>query len=144
MRLRVFDHLRAVLDGPEQAICVVQRIGVGFGDVRCGAKCFDRVEGRGLANGRIPAAVNHLLDLGEELDFANPAAATLQVVAGTEPRPLREMIADAGGNLADLFDHSEVERAAPHERLNRLQEMLTERLVAGAHARANEGCSFPG
>ena len=81
--------------------------------------------------------MDHLLDLGEELDLADPAAAALQVVAGTEPRPLREMVADAGGNLADFLDHSEVERTAPDERLDRLQEMLAE--GAGRRRRRGRG-----
>ena len=78
----------------------------------------------GARTRRIAAAVDHLLDLGEELDLADSAAAALQVVAGPKPRTLREMVADPGGNLPDLLDHPEVERAAPDERLDRLEEML--------------------
>ena len=68
--------------------------------------------------------MDHLLDLGEELDLADSAPTALQVVPRPKPRALREMVADPGGNLPDLLDHPEVERAAPDERLDRLEEML--------------------
>ena len=87
--------------------------------------------------------MDHLLDLGEELDLADAASPALQVVARPEPRALREMVADAGGNFPNFLDHAEVERAAPDERLDRLEEMLAERPVAGADAGADEGRPLP-
>ena len=80
---------------------------------------LERVERRRRAHRRIAAAVDHLLDLDEELDLANAAAAALEVVARADLRALREMVADPRRNLPDLVDHAEIERAAPHERLDR-------------------------
>src|SRR5947209_14293046 len=87
--------------------------------------------------------MNHLLDLDEELDLANPAAAPLEVVTGADMRPLREMVPNPGGNLPHLVDHAEVERASPHERLDRVEEALAKRNVAGRGASADEGGAFP-
>src|SRR4029079_4484607 len=89
------------------------------------------------------AAVNHLLDLGEKLDFANAAAPTLQIEAGPKLSALGIMIADAGGNLAHFLDDAEVERAAPDERLDRLQKMLASRSIARASASADERGPLP-
>src|SRR4029079_3464309 len=95
------------------------------------------------AHGRIAATVNHLLDLGEEFHLADAAPAALQGVYRAEPSTLREMVADSGGDFPNFLDHPEVERAAPDERLDRLEEMLTESAVAGADAGADEGRSLP-
>ncbi len=103
----------------------------------------DRVERRRRAHRRIAAAVDHLLDLDEEFDFANPAAPALEIEARTEARPLREMVADPGGNLPHLVDHAEIERAAPDEGLDRAEEALAERDVAGAGLGADEGGALP-
>ena len=133
MGLRVVDHLHAMLDRPQQAC----RLRQGCRDPRpvdpAGARSAASASSvAGGAHGRIAAAVDHLLDLGEELDLADAAAPALQVEARAEPRALREMVADARGDLADFLDHPEIERAAPDERLDRLEEMLAERAVAGA------------
>ena len=66
--------------------------------------------------------MDHLLDLDEELDLANPAAAALEIEARADARALRKMVADPRGDLPDLLDHAEIERAPPHERLDRVEE----------------------
>ena len=87
--------------------------------------------------------MDHLLDLDEELDLADAAAAALEVIARADAAPLREMVADARGNLPNLVDHSEIERAPPDERLDRVEEALPKRSVAGSRARADEGGPLP-
>src|ERR1044072_7918626 len=80
--LCVFYHLRAMLDGPERAIGlgkITRRFVIqSFG----GIQCFDCVEGGRQSNAGVAAAVDHLLDLDEELDLPDAAAAPLKVEAG--------------------------------------------------------------
>ena len=76
--------------------------------------------------------MDHLLDLDEELDLADAAAPALEVVARADLRALREMIADPRGDLPHFLDHAEIERAPPDERLDRVEEPLPKRDVAGA------------
>ena len=87
--------------------------------------------------------MDHLLDLDEEFDLANSAASALEVEAGADARSLREMIADPGRDLANFLDHSEVERTAPHERLNRIKKSLAKRDVARCRTGTDESGSFP-
>src|SRR6478609_8087243 len=87
--------------------------------------------------------MDHLLYLHEKLDLTNPPTATLQIVAGTNGRSLREMVADASGDLPHFFDDSEVERTSPHEWLDRVQKPLTQREVPGRGARTDEGGALP-
>jgi len=87
--------------------------------------------------------VDHLLNLDEEFDFADAAAPPLEVESRAEARALCEMVADSRRDLAHLVDHAEVERAPPHERLDRAEEALAERDVAGAGFGADEGGALP-
>ena len=87
--------------------------------------------------------MDHLLDLDEKLDLANAAAATLQIKTGGDLRVLREMIADARRNLPNFVDHSEIERAPPDERLDRIEKALAKRDIAGRGARADECRALP-
>ncbi len=56
---------------------------------------------------------------------------------------LREMVADSRRDLPHFLDHAEIERAPPHERLDRVEEALAERDVAGRGAGADEGRALP-
>ena len=87
--------------------------------------------------------MDQLVALGEELDFANPAAAALEIEAGAEALALRIMIADQPGDRLGLADRAEIERAAPDERMDRLEEIAAERAIAGGLAGANEGGALP-
>ena len=53
------------------------------------------------------------------------------------------MVTDPGRDLAHLLDHSKIERAAPHEGLDRVEELPAERKVAGRGASTDEGGAFP-
>ena len=122
--LCVVNHLHAMLDRAQQAVRLCKfprllRVEAVRGDQR-----RDGVQCRGSADAGIAPAVDHLLDLHEELDLADPPAPALQVVAGTDVRTLGEMIADTRRNLANLLDDSEIERAAPDERLDRIEKGL--------------------
>ena len=101
-----------------------------------GDQCFERLERRGRPYRRVTAAVDQLLDLDEELRLADAAAAALEVEAGAERLALRIMIADAQADVADFLDGAEIERAAPDEGADLVEESLAQRDVAAARPRA--------
>ena len=72
-----------------------------------------------------------------------PPRPRFKIVAGADLRILREMVADPRGDLPHFLDHPEIERAAPHERLDRVEEALAERDVAGRGAGADERRALP-
>ena len=75
--------------------------------------------------------------------FRESAAAALEIEAGAEALPLRIMIADQPGDRLGLADRAEIERAAPDEGMDRLEEIAAERAIAGGLAGANEGGPLP-
>src|SRR4051794_1894685 len=82
VRLSVFDHLHAMLDSPQQPIGVFKFArGVRVKPVRRDQRP-NGIQRRRRADGGVTATVDHLLDLDEELDLANSAAATLQIKTG--------------------------------------------------------------
>ncbi len=123
MRLRVRNHLDAMLDSTQQPICLGESRRVRLRQSFRRRQRRKRVQCRRDAQSGIAAAVDHLLDLGEEFDFANASAPALEVIAGTEPRPLGEMVPNPRRNLPDFLDDAEIKRTAPHERFDRLKEM---------------------
>ena len=94
VRLRVLDHLGAMLDRSKDAICFGKCRRVLDFDLPAHLKSFQGVKRRRGTDRGVATAVHHLLDLGEELDFANSAPAPLEIVSGSQARTLREMIAD--------------------------------------------------
>jgi hypothetical protein len=66
--------------------------------------------------------MDQLVRLGKEFHLANAAAPALQVIAGADRLPAGVVIADAGGQAADLGDRAEIEAAAPDERADRVEE----------------------
>ena len=95
MGLAVVDHLQPVLDRAQRAIGVADASrDLGVEPPRRGQR-GERVERRRRAQRRLAAAVDQLLDLGEEFDLADAAAAALEVEAGAERLALRIMVADA-------------------------------------------------
>src|SRR5690348_14996781 len=143
MRLRILDHLHAMLDGPQQAICLGELVRHCAVETVGSDQRFYRVQRRGSPHRGIAAAVDHLLNLYIEFRFTDSAAAALQVESRTDRRPLSEMIANPRGDLTNFFDDSEVQRAAPNERRNRMEEALAERDIAGGRSGADEGGALP-
>ena len=88
--------------------------------------------------------MDELVDLDEELDLADAAAAALEVEARAERLALRIMVADPAADRADLADRAEIERAPPDERVDRLEEIAAERRIAGDLPGADEGRALPG
>jgi hypothetical protein len=123
VRLGIINHLHAMLDGSQEPVRIGQSSSLRGIKAAGGCKRGQRVKRCRRPYRRVAAAVDHLLDLGEELNFANPAPAALEIEARRKVRSLREMIANAGADLADFLNHSEVERPAPHEWPERRQKM---------------------
>src|SRR6201999_1672455 len=89
-------------------------------------------------------AMDELVDLGEEFDLANAAAAALEVEAGADFLPFRKMIADPPGDRLDLADRAEIGGPAPDERMNGVEEIAAKRGVAGGESGADERRPLPG
>ena len=116
------DHLGAVLDRAQQPVSAGEIVGECAIQPICSDECGDCVERRRRTHRRIAAAVNHLLDLNEELDLADSAAPALEVEPRSDVRALREMVANSGRYLTHLFNYSEIERAAPNKRVDSIEE----------------------
>jgi hypothetical protein len=144
MSLAVVDHLDAMLDRAQQPIGARERIGGFRIDPPSRSKGRQRLQRGAPPQFELAAAMDELMRLCEELDLADAAAAALQVVAGTERLPFVKMVADLGRQRVDFRDRAEIERAAPDERVDRLQEMAAHLSIAGGAARADEGCPLPG
>src|SRR3546814_3349019 len=76
--------------------------------------------------------------LREKLDLANAAAPALQVEAGAERLPLREMVANPVAHRADFLELPEIEAAAPDEGVDRGEEILAEHAVARSEEHTSE------
>ena len=129
---RIRDHLHAVLGRSQRPVSIGKRAPVASSRWPPADQRLDRIEGRRRPDRGITAAVNHLLDLNEKLDFPDTAATPLEIEARSDNRALSEMIADACRNLPNFLDHSKIERAPPHERLNRIEKALAKHDVARA------------
>jgi hypothetical protein len=144
VRLPVVHHLQPVLDRAEQPVGVLQRSPLaphdptGFGKRGKGGKRCRR------AQHRLAATMDELVHLRVELDLADAAAAALQVKAGAECLAFGIMVADSARHRLKLADGAEIERTAPHERVDGVQEIAAERLVAGGHAGADKSGALPG
>ena len=144
MGLLIVDHLHPVLDGAQCAVGGGKGGRDGGIEMPGGGERGERGHGRGDLQREVAAAMDELLDLSEEFNLANAAAAALEVIAGAECLALFVMIADAQRDLANLVDRTEVERAAPDERADLGEEAAAECEVAGAGASADESGALPG
>ena len=81
LRLFVVHHLQAVFDHPQEAIGFLHSIARCLVDPFVLAQLVERVECVAIAQSRIAAAGDQLLGLHEEFDFADAAAAKLDIVA---------------------------------------------------------------
>src|SRR5436305_14379879 len=100
MRLRVVHHLHAMFDGAQQPISIAQLPRVSAIQAIRLDQGGDRVERPRHSHRGVAPAVDHLLDLDEELDLATSAAPALENETLPDMRALREMIAAPGRDLA--------------------------------------------
>ena len=87
--------------------------------------------------------MDQLVRLREKFAFPDAAMATLQIIAETDFLPLGIMVADLRGHRGDVLELPEIERLAPDERLDGIEEIIAERPVARTDARADEGGLLP-
>ena len=80
VRLRIVNHLHAMLDCPQKAVGFAELARSALVEALRREEVSQSVECRRGPDGGITAAVDHLLDLHEEFDLANPAAPALQII----------------------------------------------------------------
>ena len=90
-----------------------------------------------------PAAPDQLLGLREELDFADAAAAGLDVVALDRDSPAAAVRVDLALDRVDVLDRRKIEVFAPDKRLQLAQKALPGDAVAGHRAGLDQRCAFP-
>lgn len=83
------------------------------------------------------------MDLGEEFDLADAAAALLEVKAGTGDLGAVVVGANPPGQPADLRNRPEIKALAPDKWPDRGEEVLTRSHIASTGARADEGRPLP-
>src|SRR4051794_39167318 len=97
--LRILDHLQPVLDGAQEAIVARERLGRIASEPTGADEGCDRIQRCGRPDRRVAAAVDHLLDLDEELDLADSAAPAFKIETWTDFGALREMVANPRRDL---------------------------------------------
>ena len=110
------------------------------------ARLSQRIEcrpGAAQAQRRIAAAVDQLVRLRKELDLADAATPALEIIARPHRLPAGIVIADAGGEAADLGNRAEIEAAPPDERADRVEKGLPCYHVARCRAGADIGGTLP-
>ena len=140
MRLRVAQHLQAVLQPAQESVGLRQRIALLF-------RHLPRSDQRGQGHAQSPLAqrgfapaADQLQGLHQELDFADAAGPPLDIVGQLAARDLR---GDGGLHLAQAVQRGVVQVAAVDERPQRLQPALARVDVAGHGTCLQPGITFP-
>ena len=92
----------------------------------------------------MPAAGDQLLGLGEELDFADAAAADLDVVAFDRDLALAAIGLHLPLHVMDVGKRCEIQMLAPDEGRDLRNQRLAGLGIAGAGPRLDHGGAFPG
>jgi hypothetical protein len=144
VRLPVLDHLQPVFDRAQQPVGSRQLLRLPGGDPPGRGQRRQRALRARRAQRGLATAMDELVHVREELDLADAAAAALQVVARAECLAVGIMVADPPGDRLELADRAEIERAPPHERVDRLQEIAPDRRVPSDMAGTDERGTLPG
>ncbi len=139
--LRPLHHLHPVLAAPQVEVRVGQRVAILHRDHAGEEQAVERRQHAPLSQrpGARLAAVEQLQRRDEELGLADAPLAELEVRG-----PLGAGAGvDARLHGVDLADHLEVEAGAPDEGLEGGQQLLADRLVAGAGAGLEHGVALP-
>src|SRR6185437_7884516 len=116
VRLRVVDHLQAMLELAEKMIGLGQGRTIVAADLAGGGERRERIERAGLTQLGLSSAPDQLLRLGEKLDFADAAAAQFDVVALDRDGRAAAMRVDLPLDRVNVLDRGEIEIFAPQER----------------------------
>src|SRR6185437_11504334 len=115
VRLRIVDHLQAMLELAQELIGDGQCVARVLGNEAGGRERIERLDRTGTTQLRLASAPNELLRLREEFDLANTAAAELDVVAGDGDAPAAAVSVDLALDRMDVLDRGEIEILAPEE-----------------------------
>jgi hypothetical protein len=124
--LGIGDHLDAVLDAAQEAVGVFQVGGRLGRDPLGGSQAVEHVDGARVPELGVAAAGDQLLGLDEELDFADAAAAQLDVVAVHGDLAVALHLVDLALQRLDVGDGREIEILAPDIGLEAIEELLSE------------------
>ena len=114
--LLVLDHLQAMLDAAQIFVCCNHVRGRIIGNPSGGGQPAQCRAGFRYAQCRVAAAPDQLLGLGEEFDFADAAAAKLDIVPVDGDFAAAAMRRDLPLDRMNIFDGGEIEMLAPNKR----------------------------
>ncbi len=141
--LVVVHHLQTMLDMAQIAIGGDHFLAGGGLDPSRRNQRADRIAGFRLPQPGIAPAPDQLLGLGEEFDFADPAAAELDVVPAHGDLAVTLHGVDLALDRVNVLDGGEVEMAPPDERPQMLQEVGARIRIAGDRARLDHRRALP-
>ena len=143
MRLRVIDHLQAVLETAEEPI-VIDQLSGGRGINPAGrGEAAQRLASRTGPQFAQPPAPDQLLGLREEFDFADTAATGLDVVALDSDSPTAAIGVDLALDRVDVLNRSKIEIFSPDKWVQLAQKMLPGDPIAGYRTSFDQRCPFP-
>ncbi len=143
MRLLVSDHLEAMLECAEEAICGLQLVGRFRRDPLLARQLVQHEAGLLAAQVAVAAARDQLLRLHEEFDFADAAAAELDVVTGDRDGAVTADGVDLALHRVNVVDGGEVEILAPDIGRQHFQEAIARTEISGNGAGLDEGRALP-
>ncbi len=139
VRLLARRELDAVLEPAQEEVRVRELALLALGHEAARPEPPQGVDRVRAAHARIAAAPDELQALGEELDLPDAARPDLQVVARADAR----LGSTPGEHGAHLVDEARVDRAPPHERRQRAEQLGAEGRVARHRPGPHEGGALP-
>ena len=138
-------HLHPVLEPPPKAIGVEQGLRLAIAEQTGHHQAWQGARRVALAEIRPLAGVQELQRLHHHLHVADSARAELDVEAGVAERTRRVgRIAEQRTQPPHLFDHPGLDAARVDERIERGEQLVAERAIAGRRAGAQPGLPLPG
>src|SRR5690606_33979443 len=129
-----------MLEPPQEKVTAAQRRGICCLQAALQYQAVERSQNRGGLQMRVAAAVNELQHLHDKFDFANTAAAQLDVVVHALAAHL---LLDLALEVAQRIDGGEIEIAAVAERAQDGQQAGTLLHSAGNRAYLDHCKAFP-
>ena len=143
MGLLVGHHLQPVLDAAQKIVSLRQFVARGGIDPAVGGKHREHGNGAAPAQFAVPPAGDELLGLHEKFDFADAAAAELDVVTLDRDLAMTPIGMDLPLHLVNVGNGRVIEVFSPNEGRKLAQEFFAGGEVAGAGARLDQRRAFP-
>ncbi len=144
MGLLVRHHLEAMFDPAQEFIGRGQLVAGLESDPVAGGQYAQRLQCRPHPQFGMPATRDQLLGLREELDFADAAAADLDVVALHRDCALSAIGLHPPLHVMDVGKCGEIQMFAPDEGRDLRNQRLAGPGITGAGRRLDHGCALPG